>query len=65
MSGPHIDWLAISPLVALVGGACVVLLAGLLRAPFVRTPLVPLLTLVRSARPRGSAIGTWGDNDDR
>ena len=32
--------------VALVGGACLVLMAGLLRAPFVRHTLVPLLALV-------------------
>jgi NADH-quinone oxidoreductase subunit N len=29
---PHIDWEALSPLVALTAGACVVLLVGLLRA---------------------------------
>ena len=32
MKGPHIDWAAISPLVALTAGACLVLMAGLLRA---------------------------------
>ena len=31
VKGPHIDWAAISPLVALTVGACLVLLAGLLR----------------------------------
>ena len=36
VQGPEIDWLAISPLIALVAGACIVLLTGLLRAPFVR-----------------------------
>ena len=37
MKGPHLDWAAISPLVALTAGACLVLMAGLLRAAFVRT----------------------------
>ena len=62
VSGPAIDWMAISPLVALVGGACVVLLAGLVRAPFVRRTLVPLLTLAALGATAGLAIATWGDN---
>jgi NADH-quinone oxidoreductase subunit N len=62
ISGPEIDWLAISPLLALVGGACVVLLAGLVRAPFVRRTLVPLLTLVALGAAAGLSIATWGDN---
>ena len=45
--------MAISPLIALVGGACIVLLAGLLRAPFVRHTLVPLLTLAALGAPPG------------
>ena len=55
-----IDWVAISPLVALVGGACVVLMAGLLRAPFVRHTLVPLLTLVALGAAAGLAIAHVG-----
>jgi NADH-quinone oxidoreductase subunit N len=62
ISGPEIDWMAISPLVALVGGACVVLLAGLIRAPFVRRTLVPLMTLATLGATGGLTIATWGDN---
>jgi NADH-quinone oxidoreductase subunit N len=62
VKGPEIDWMAISPLVALVAGACVVLLTGLLRAPFVRHALVPLLTLVTLGAAAGLSIATWGDN---
>ena len=62
VSGPHIDWMAISPLVALIGGACLVLMAGLIRAPFVRRTLVPLLTLAALGAAAGLAIATWGDN---
>ena len=62
VQGPHIDWMAISPLVALVGGACLVLMAGLLRAPFVRQTIVPLLTLASLGTAAGLTIATWGDN---
>jgi NADH-quinone oxidoreductase subunit N len=62
VQGPHIDWMAISPLVALVGGACVVLMAGLLRARFVRHTLVPLLALATLGTAAGLSIATWGDN---
>jgi NADH-quinone oxidoreductase subunit N len=59
---PHIDWQALSPLLALVGGLCLVLMVGLLRAPFVRTKLVPFLTLVTLGATAGLGIWTWGDN---
>jgi NADH-quinone oxidoreductase subunit N len=62
VKGPEIDWMAISPLIALVTGACVVLLAGLWRAPFVRHTLVPLLALVTLGAAAGLSIATWGDN---
>jgi NADH-quinone oxidoreductase subunit N len=62
VKGPEIDWLAISPVVGLVGGACIVLLAGLIRAPFVRHTLVPLMTLATLGAAGGLSIATWGDN---
>jgi len=62
VKGPPIDWMAISPLIALVGGACLVLMAGLLRAPFVRHTLVPLLALAALGTAAGLSIATWGDN---
>jgi len=62
ISGPTIDWLAIAPLVALVAGACLVLMAGLVRAPFVRHTLVPLLALATLGTSAAFAIATWGDN---
>ena len=64
VQGPKIDWLAISPQVALVGGICVVLMVGLLRARFVRHTIVPLLTLVTLGACAGLMIGTWGDNTE-
>ena len=62
VQGPHIDWMAISPLVALIGGTCLVLMAGLLRAPFVRQTLVPLMALAALGAAAGLTIATWGDN---
>jgi NADH-quinone oxidoreductase subunit N len=43
--GPHIDWVALSPLVALTVGALAVLLLGLLRSAIVRERIVPVLAL--------------------
>src|SRR5512133_2933504 len=43
--GPHIDWAGLSPLLALLGAATLVLLIGLLRPRAVRALLVPALAL--------------------
>ena len=60
--GPHIDWAALSPIIALLGGAIVVLLAGLFRARgWCARSLVPLLAdrrVRRGDRPRRSGSGT-------
>ena len=63
MKGPHIDWAAISPLVALTVGACVVLMAGLLRPAFVRNVLVPLLTVATLGAAVGLGVWQWDDNE--
>ena len=36
VKGPHINWEALSPLIALTTGLCVVLLVGLARSSFIR-----------------------------
>ena len=46
LQGPHIDWAALSPFMALTIGALVVLLFGLVAAPFVRERIVPVLSLL-------------------
>ena len=61
VSGPHIDWAALSPLVALTGGACIVLLAGLARSSFIRTAVVPVLTLIALAVTAGLTIWQWDE----
>jgi NADH-quinone oxidoreductase subunit N len=59
---PHIDWAAMSPIVALTAGACIVLLVGLLRSPFVRRHLVPALTLVTRGVTVGLSVWQWNVN---
>ena len=54
--GPHIDWAAFSPLVALSVGALVVLLFGLLPSRIARERGVPLLTLAALGVTIGFAI---------
>jgi NADH-quinone oxidoreductase subunit N len=61
---PVIDWAALSPVVALAGGACVVLMVGLLRSRFVRAQLTPFLTLVTLATTAGLAIWQWDANTE-
>ena len=59
---PEIDWAALSPVVALTAGACLVLLLGLARARFVRTRAVPVLALITLAVTVGLSIWQWNDN---
>jgi NADH-quinone oxidoreductase subunit N len=62
MKGPAIDWAAFSPLLAILGGAIVVLLAGLLRARLVRETLVPILAIVTLGVFMGLSIWQWDEN---
>ena len=63
MKGPHIDWAGISPLVALTVGACLVLMAGLLRPAFVRLTLVPGMTVVTLGVAAGLGVWQWNENE--
>jgi NADH-quinone oxidoreductase subunit N len=62
VEAPEIDWEALSPLVALTVGLCLVLLIGLLRSPFARNALVPLLTLATLGAAAGLGVWQWGEN---
>jgi NADH-quinone oxidoreductase subunit N len=62
IQAPPIDWAAISPVIALVGGLCIVLLVGLLRSPFMRNTLVPALTIGALGAAAGLGIWQWGSN---
>jgi NADH-quinone oxidoreductase subunit N len=62
IQGPHIDWAALSPLIALTAGVCVVLLMGIARTAFVRAHVVPALTIVTLGATAGLAIWQWDTN---
>jgi NADH-quinone oxidoreductase subunit N len=57
VSGPHIDWAGLSPLLALFGGATIVLLLGLFRARPVREVVVPFLAFASFGTAIG--LGIW------
>jgi len=59
---PHINYAAIAPFEALLGGAVVVLLVGLLRSRFVRYQVVPALTLLVLAGGLAVTIWQWNDH---
>jgi NADH-quinone oxidoreductase subunit N len=61
---PTVDWAGASPLVALLGGAILVLMVGLLRSRIVRERAVPLLTIVAFGAAIGLGIWQWGDPKD-
>src|SRR5436305_5033762 len=56
LKGPHIDWAAFSPLLALAGGGLIVLVVGLLRPRLFRHWIVPTLTIVAFAATIGLSI---------
>ena len=62
--GPHIDWAGLSPLLALLGAATIVLLVGLLRPRAVREVLVPLLAFAGFAATIGLGIWQYGEQKD-
>jgi NADH-quinone oxidoreductase subunit N len=64
VKGPHVDFAGLSPLIALLGGATVVLLAGLLRPRFVRHHIVPFLTIAALGAAFGLSVGQWGEGKD-
>jgi NADH-quinone oxidoreductase subunit N len=59
LKGPHIDFAALSPLIALLGGATLVLLVGLLGSRWVRSQAVPALSLVALGAALGLTIWQW------
>ena len=59
LRGPHVDFAALSPLIALLGGATIVLLVGLLGSRPVRTHVVPALSLVALGAALGLTIWQW------
>jgi NADH-quinone oxidoreductase subunit N len=64
VKGPKIDWEALSPLVALTAGLCIVLLVGLARSSFIRRQVVPVLTLVALGVTAGLCVWQWDVNEE-
>jgi NADH-quinone oxidoreductase subunit N len=66
LKGPHVDFAALSPLIALFGGAIVVLLVGLTngsavgaRSRWIREQLVPMLAIGSLGAALGLTIWRW------
>ena len=59
LAHPHIDWVSLSPLLALLGGALVVLMFGLLADRAAREQGVPVLTLFVFAITIALTIGRF------
>lgn len=60
LKGPHVDFGGLSPLLGLLGGATVVLVVGLLGSRWVRTQLVPALSIGALGAALGLTIWQWG-----
>src|ERR1700759_2374349 len=56
VTGPHIDWAALSPILVPAAAGCVLLLVGLVRSPLVRERVIPVLAIVGFAAMLGCAI---------
>ncbi len=60
LKGPHVDFAGLSPLIALLGGAVIVLMTGLLGSGFVRRQVVPTFSLISLGAALGLTIWQWG-----
>jgi NADH-quinone oxidoreductase subunit N len=63
VAAPEIDYKALSPLMATIGGSIVVLMVGLLRGRFVQTVAVPFLTAISLVTAIGLTIWVWEPGD--
>jgi NADH-quinone oxidoreductase subunit N len=59
LTGPHVDFAGLSPLIALLGGAILVLLVGLLGSHWMRAQMVPVLSLAALSAALGLTIWQW------
>jgi NADH-quinone oxidoreductase subunit N len=59
LKGPHVDFAALSPLIALLGGSVLVLLVGLLGTRWVRAHAVPAFSLAALGTSLGLTIWQW------
>jgi len=61
---PDIAWGPLSPLIAVLGGALIVLMLGLLRSRLARETLVPALSIASLAIAFGLGVWQWGERAD-
>ena len=59
LRGPHVDFAGLSPLIALLGGAVLVLLVGLIRSRRARAQAVPAASLLALGAAAGLTIWQW------
>jgi len=64
IAGPDIDWAGLSPLIAVLGGALVVLLLGLMRSRAVRETAVPGLSIFALVLAIALSVSQWGERED-
>jgi NADH-quinone oxidoreductase subunit N len=62
LKGPHVDFAGLSPLIALLGGAVIVLMVGLLGNRLIRSQVVPTLSLGALAATLGLTLWQWNAN---
>jgi NADH-quinone oxidoreductase subunit N len=62
LKGPHVDFAGLSPLIALLGGAVLVLLVGLLGSRRARAGAVPALSIAVLGAALGLCIWQWGSH---
>jgi len=62
LHGPHVDYAAISPFEALLGGSVLVLLVGLMRSRIAREVVVPSLALLSLGAALAVTIWQWNDH---
>jgi len=63
VAAPEIDYKALSPLMAVLGGSLIVLMVGLLRSRFARETIVPLLTAATLLTAIGLSVWIWEPGD--
>lgn len=64
IAGPEIDWAGLSPLIAVFGGALVVLLLGLVVSRTARETAVPALSIGSLVLAIVLCITQWGERED-
>jgi len=62
-NSPEIDWMGFSPILAVLGGATIILMLGLLPGRLVQRTLMPLLAIVSLGAAIGLAVANWEVGD--